>query len=187
MQFAFTNEQNLIRDAARKFFDEHGASPRVRAAVSSDPGYDMASWRLLSAEMGWGGIALAPKFGGAGLGWVELLLVQFEQGRRVFPSPFFSTLCLSAPLLESAGGPAAHSYLERIARGELRVASGLTGSKGGAGPAGVEAILEQKADGWSLSGCRSAMTSIKSSRRHAPMARPPIRSSGSASLKHTLA
>jgi alkylation response protein AidB-like acyl-CoA dehydrogenase len=151
MQFAFTEEQALIRDTARRFFDEHGVSARVRAAAESEAGYDESAWRLVT-EMGWGGIALAPELGGLGLGWIELAILQYEHGRRVYPSPFFSTVCLGAPLIEAAGGPAARHHLERIARGTLRVATGLTGPEGIAGVDGVRATLARVGGGWRLCG-----------------------------------
>jgi alkylation response protein AidB-like acyl-CoA dehydrogenase len=153
MQFAFTNEQQLIRDTARRFFEERADSAALRRAIGGASGYDANTWRTLSQEMGWSGIALAPEHGGSGLGWVEVALLQFEQGRRLFPSPFFSTVCLGAPLIEAAAGAAqAHPLLERIAAGELRVATGLTGPEGLAGFEGVGATLERADGAWRLSG-----------------------------------
>jgi hypothetical protein len=35
LQFAFTQEQQLIRETARRFFDEHATSQHVRGALET--------------------------------------------------------------------------------------------------------------------------------------------------------
>jgi alkylation response protein AidB-like acyl-CoA dehydrogenase len=153
MQFAFTDEQSLIRETARSFFDEHGVSAQVRAAIASEAGYDEGVWRVLAGDLGWAGIALPEEYGGSGLGTVELALLQYEQGRRVYPSPFFSTVCLAAPTIAAVASVAQkQDLLHRIATGTLRVAVGVTGPDGVAGCDGVSATLERNAGTWRLSG-----------------------------------
>ncbi|HTV94936.1 MAG TPA: acyl-CoA dehydrogenase family protein [Steroidobacteraceae bacterium] len=153
MNFSFTTEQSLIRETARQFFDEHGVSSKIRAAIARRPGYDESLWRLLAQEMGWAGIALAEEYGGSGLGWVELAILQYEQGRRVFPSPFFATVCLASPLIEAVGeGAQKRELLGRIAAGTLRAAVAVTGREGIAGLDGVRATLERARGQWQLCG-----------------------------------
>ena len=153
MQFAFTDEQNLIRETARGFFDDHGVSEKVRAAIASEVGYDESAWRMLAGEMGWAGIALPEEYDGSGLGWVELAILQYEHGRRVYPSPFFSTVCFAAPMIAAVASAAQkQDLLCRIAAGTLRVAVGVTGPDGVAGCDGVSAILERTAGEWRVSG-----------------------------------
>ena len=143
MQFAFTEEQVLIRDTARGFFDEHGLSARVRAALAMPGGYDAALWREL-VEMGWTGIAVAEEHGGSGLTWVELCLLQSEQGRRLVPSPFFATSGLAAPLLQQVASAAQQAeWLPRLVDGSARFASALTGPRGLPGAAGVTVELRE--------------------------------------------
>ncbi|MBK7249720.1 MAG: acyl-CoA/acyl-ACP dehydrogenase [Gammaproteobacteria bacterium] len=144
MQFAFTEEQDLIREAAQTFFREHGASQRVRAAMETPLGYDEGSWATMVREMGWAGIALPESVGGTGLGNVELAILQEEAGRCVQPSPFFSTVCLAAPAIRHAGTPAQQeSLLGPIATGEARAALALTGAGGAPGLEGIGVTLER--------------------------------------------
>jgi alkylation response protein AidB-like acyl-CoA dehydrogenase len=153
MQFAFTEEQDLIRDTARVFFEENATSERVRAAIASDAGYDADVWRQMSADMGWAGIALDERHGGAGLGWVELCILLQEQGRCLLPSPFFVTVALAAPIIERAGTPAQRKdLLGRLAAGELTIACALTGTDGRPGCEGIAAELARRADGFVLDG-----------------------------------
>src|SRR5258708_6053251 len=143
MQFAFTEEQQLIRDSARAFFDKSASSERVRAALRTELGYDQDLWNAMTRELGWAGTAIPDAYGGAGLGMVELAILQREQGRRLAPSPFFSTVCLAAPIVTAV----AHEWqrvelLGRIARGEVRMAAAITGARGVPGCEGITAELQ---------------------------------------------
>lgn len=152
MQFAFTEEQVLIRDTARGFFDEHGVSARVRAAIARPDGHDPALWNEL-VEMGWTGIAVPEALGGSGLGWVELCLLQAEQGRRLVPSPFFATACLAAPLLQQVAAPAQQAaWLPSLVDGSLRFGCALTGTRGLPGAEGVTVELRRGPSGLELHG-----------------------------------
>lgn len=153
MQFSFTEGQQLIRDTARGFLDERATSDRIRAAWALEVGFDAAMWHELAADLGWAGIAIPERYGGMGLGWVELALLQQELGRRIVPSPFFSTVCLAAPLILECGSEAQKScWLPRIATGAARIAVGLSDCRGVAGPAGVSVELRRSGNALRLSG-----------------------------------
>jgi alkylation response protein AidB-like acyl-CoA dehydrogenase len=153
MQFAFTDEQSQIRETARTFLDDTAQSARVRAVLSSDLGYDAALWRQIAGEMSWAGTAIAERYGGAGLSLVELGILQHELGRRLAPSPFFSTVCLAAPLIDAvATEPQKERWLGRIAAGDVRIAVALTGRRGGAGRQSVSAELHRSDGSWRLRG-----------------------------------
>ena len=53
MEFAFSDEQNMIRESAEGFLADVSDSPAVRAAMGSATGYDPALWQRLCGEMGW--------------------------------------------------------------------------------------------------------------------------------------
>jgi alkylation response protein AidB-like acyl-CoA dehydrogenase len=153
MQFTFTDEQNLLRDSARRFLEAHASSGKVRDACASPLGYDAELWRRLSVEQGWTAAAIPQAYGGAGLGMVELAILQHEQGRRIVPSPFFSTVCLAAPLISAAASESQRQrWLGRIAAGEVRIAVALTGPGGGAGTDDLQVELERRGDSWVLRG-----------------------------------
>jgi alkylation response protein AidB-like acyl-CoA dehydrogenase len=129
MQFAYSDEQQLIRQSARDVLAAHAASRR--ASFLRPPGYDPELWRQMAGELGWAGLAIATSHGGAGLGWVELCILQEELGRHLVASPFFGTAALAAPLIQRLGtGAQQHTYLGRIAAGEVRIACALGGPDG---------------------------------------------------------
>jgi alkylation response protein AidB-like acyl-CoA dehydrogenase len=153
MQFVHSEEQRLIRESARSFLAARAGAAQVRAAMSQPGGYDQQLWREMATELGWAGLAIAPDCGGAGLGWVELCILQEEQGRRLAASPFFSTVALAAPLIAAAGSDAQRrALLGRIAAGELRVGCALSGADGRPPCEGVAVELRTGREAYTLSG-----------------------------------
>ncbi len=120
MRFAFTDEQNMIRDTARAFLAERAASGGRAKGIAEPNGFDPALWRAMTAEMGWAGLIVPEAHGGLGLGMVELAVLMEELGAALLPSPFESTVCLAAQLLLLSGDEKAQAqYLPRIAAGEI--------------------------------------------------------------------
>ena len=93
MQFAFTEEQIMIRDSAESFLAEVSTSHAVRAAMATDTGYDAELWRSLCRDLGWQSTTIPENYGGLGLGFVELVALQEQMGRLLLCGPFFSTVC----------------------------------------------------------------------------------------------
>ena len=119
MRFAFTEEQEALRAAARSFLADHSSPEQVRAAMDTERGWDPAVWRRIGAELGWPAIIIPEAHGGVGLGYVELIALMEEMGRALLCAPFFSSVCLGANALlvgGSDGQQAAH--LPGIATGE---------------------------------------------------------------------
>ena len=70
MNFAFTEEQEALRSAARGFLADHSASEQVRRAMESELGYDPEVWKRIASELGWPAVAIPETYGGLGLGAV---------------------------------------------------------------------------------------------------------------------
>ena len=67
MNFDFSDEQKQMRDEARKFLSEKCPPKAVRVVLDGKEPYDRELWKGL-AEMGFLGVAIPEKFGGAGAG-----------------------------------------------------------------------------------------------------------------------
>jgi alkylation response protein AidB-like acyl-CoA dehydrogenase len=90
MDFAFSEEQELLRAAARDYLADRFAADRVVALADSDAGWDPASWQEL-ADLGW----LDPE-----LGLLEHAVLAEETGYALLPAPWWSTMGLAWPLLD---------------------------------------------------------------------------------------
>ena len=87
MDIGFTEEQELLRDTARKFLDSECDTKFVRAMMATEAAVTPEFWDKL-AENGWLGIAFPEEYGGSGLGLVDLVVLMEEVGRAVMPGPF---------------------------------------------------------------------------------------------------
>ncbi len=102
MDFAFSDEQEMLRDSARQFVRDRYPPDRV-ATLADGSGFDRSEWRAL-AEMGWTGISVPEADGGAGLSFFEEMILAEELGRGLYPGPFFGSVVLALPLLRATGG-----------------------------------------------------------------------------------
>jgi len=120
MQFGLSENQEFLKDSARKFFAGECPSAEMRRLVETETAYDAALWSKLT-DQGYTGIIYAEEYEGVGLGKVELMLLMEEAGRALLPGPFFSTVVLAGAVLDAVGTPAhKKKYLAPICRGEAR-------------------------------------------------------------------
>lgn len=103
MDFALSDDQRAIQEAARSFLTDAANPDVVRAAVEGSTGYDDALWQSLAGDMGFAGLMVPENFGGLGLGAVEMALVLEETGRTLAPVPFFETAVLAVQAVLAAG------------------------------------------------------------------------------------
>ncbi len=123
MDFGLSDEQREIQRTARELLAERARPERVREHAESGRSDDRL-WRELS-ELGWPGIAIAERYGGQGLGAVELAILCEELGRTLAPVPFLPSV-LAATLIEHAGSAEQRErWLGALARGEARGAVGV--------------------------------------------------------------
>ena len=103
MDFALSDDQRAIQEAARDFLTEAANPDVIRAAVEGTTGFDEALWQRLAVDMGFAGLMIPEEFGGLGLGAVEMALVLEETGRVLAPVPFFETAVLAVQAILAAG------------------------------------------------------------------------------------
>jgi alkylation response protein AidB-like acyl-CoA dehydrogenase len=102
MNFAFTPEQDMLRDSVRSFLSDKVPMSRVRLLMESEDGYDPDVWSEMAA-MGWQGMAIPESYGGSGFSYLELGILMEEMGRALTPAPFLSSVILGAGSLLLAG------------------------------------------------------------------------------------
>lgn len=155
MNFDYSEDQKFLKDEARRFLAAR-CPGTVTRRVLDDGGlpYDEALWKSV-AEMGWTGVAIPEKWGGSGLGQVELCAIAEELGRVIAPIPFASTVYVFAEALLAFGSDLQRdSLLPAIARGEV---IGCLADSEGPG-AGGGAQLRARAEGGRLSGGKIPVT-----------------------------
>ncbi|MDX1649610.1 MAG: acyl-CoA dehydrogenase family protein [Myxococcota bacterium] len=151
MNFGFTEEQELLRAEVRKFLDANAPLETVRGIVESPEGFSRDLWKQI-AELGWVGLLVPEAHGGAGLGWVDLVVVLEETGRSLFPSPLLShTLAVDA--LRHAGSESQQAaWLPRLADGSAVATVALLEEDDLPGADGVRLPGEASDEGFVLRG-----------------------------------
>ncbi|HPB46735.1 MAG TPA: acyl-CoA dehydrogenase family protein, partial [Microthrixaceae bacterium] len=83
MNFAFSEEQEELRKIVRDFLNAKSSEATVRELMETESGYDPAVWSQLAEQLGVQSLIIPEEFGGQGFGYVELIVVLEEMGRRL--------------------------------------------------------------------------------------------------------
>ena len=154
MDFGFSQEQEMLRATARKFFENECPSTFVRERMAEPAGVTDDFWGKL-AEQGWLGLVYPEQYGGAGLGFVDLVVLMEEMGRVVMPGPFFATTVLAGlAILEAGSAAQKETWLTKIAAGEAKATLAWSEPSARWDAAGVTTTARAAADGFVLAGTK---------------------------------
>jgi len=155
MDIGFTEEQELLRDTARKFLDSECPTKFVREMMATDDAVTDQFWRQL-ADNGWLGITYPEDAGGSGLGLVDLVVLMEEIGRAVMPGPYPATVLLGGAAIAAAGSAdQRREWLPRIAAGQVKATLAVTEPNPRWDAAGITATArEGRWSGLALSGTK---------------------------------
>jgi len=120
MDFNFTEDQQSLRDAVRRWTDKGYTFERRRAIVEGAGGFDRAAYGEL-AELGLTALTVPEQHGGMGLGAVDAMVVMEELGRAIVLEPLAHTFIAANVLGQYAPNTVQAAWLPRIASGEALV------------------------------------------------------------------
>jgi len=128
LHFAFSEDQELLRDTTRRFLRERHPVAAVRKSLEEPDAFDRDVWRA-GAELGWTALLVPDRDGGGSVTnqpIVDLAALAEEFGRELYPGPVLATNVV-ADLLAREGTAAQRERLLRpIARGDTTAAWCLT-------------------------------------------------------------
>jgi alkylation response protein AidB-like acyl-CoA dehydrogenase len=117
MNFGFTEEQEMLRESARRLLEAECSTAFVRKMMEHETAHSAELWKRL-ADLGWLGLLIPHSFGGMGGSLVGATPVLEEMGKALLPGPFFATAVLGAVALSAAGSAAQKKeLLPRVAGG----------------------------------------------------------------------
>ncbi|HEY0955671.1 MAG TPA: acyl-CoA dehydrogenase family protein [Roseateles sp.] len=119
MDFNFTEDQQALRDAVRRFVDKDYSFER-RTQITRTGGFDRAAWDGL-AGLGLTALAVPEAHGGLGFGAVEAMVVMEELGRGLVLEPVAQGALIAPAVLQHAPDELQAVWLPRIAGGEALV------------------------------------------------------------------
>src|ERR1700722_18766377 len=108
----------MLRQSARGLLEKECPSTLVRRLMEDVSGHDPDLWKKL-AELGWLGLVIPEEYGGAGLAYVDLVLVLEEMGSVLLPSPFIWTVMFAEAIKRAGSAEQKRKFLSEIAAGKL--------------------------------------------------------------------
>jgi alkylation response protein AidB-like acyl-CoA dehydrogenase len=120
MNLEFSEDQKFVQHTAREFLTKNAGLDVCRKVLEAkDATHDPSLWKGV-AEMGWLGAVVPEQYGGAGLGYLELVLIAEEVGRALAPIPFSSSVALCTEAILQFGSEAQkQKWLPRLAAGDV--------------------------------------------------------------------
>lgn len=123
MDFGFSEESAMLKDSARRWFQEKIPAHALHRLVANDADsnrdpiakWNKALWQEM-LDMGWQAISIPESLGGSGLPVVAAAGLLEESGRSACPSPLLATL-QSVEVLRSCNTESANHLLKAIAEG----------------------------------------------------------------------
>jgi alkylation response protein AidB-like acyl-CoA dehydrogenase len=151
VDFSFSPDQQLLKNAARDFLDKQCTPAVVRALWDDARGESEAMWKEM-AQLGWVGLALPEEHGGAGLGMVETAILLEEMGRAACPGTYFPTVLASLAIARAGDRDQQARWLPAIATGQGRASVAFLETGLDWDPGATATRAERKGSGWALSG-----------------------------------
>jgi len=161
MNFGFTEQQEQLRAQAQKLLHTQSPMPEVRRVAKTDLGYDASLWKALG-ELGMLGLLVPEACGGAGLSWVDAVVLLEATGQALLPSPLVSQLLVTGAIAELGSEEQKQRLLPPLARGELIAAPALFERGRALGPGGVQLQAAQSGSGYVLNGEKVFVTDATS-------------------------
>lgn len=153
MDFAFSEEQNLLRREFAKLVQQRSSLERVRTVMETPDGFDRALWTDL-ARSGFVGLMVDEAYGGGGLDFLDLTILLEEAGRALLPAPLLSTN-LAIHAIDKFGSEAQKSrYLPGLADGSRIGTLAVFEDSDGLAPEAIRLLAHQDGDALVLEGTK---------------------------------
>ncbi len=137
-EFRFTEEQQQLRTAVRKFCADNFDEPTVRHLMESEVPFDPKVWHRLGSELGVLGLSVPEADGGVGGSLVDQAVAVEEFGATLACGPLFGTVFLAIPALVACPpGPARDELLAELVEGTKTAAVAVADKAGAFDPSAV--------------------------------------------------
>jgi alkylation response protein AidB-like acyl-CoA dehydrogenase len=122
--------------------------------MATDDGYPRDLYGHI-AKLGWTGLIVPEKFGGAGLGMLDMAMLLEEGGYAAMPGPFLFSSVLAAGALKLGGSDQFNSkWLSGLAEGKAIGTVAVVERSGSIDSRDINAIAMKGGAGWRLNGAK---------------------------------
>lgn len=152
MDFGFSEEQEMLRDAAKRFLTDNCSTKYVRQMMADATAHDPAFWQKLVGQ-GWPGLLIPEQYGGTNGTFLDMTVIVEEMGKALTPGPFFAAALLGAPtFIEGASDALKAEFLPKIAEGKFIPTVAIAEAPGRFDAGGIELKAIKKGTGYSVTG-----------------------------------
>jgi alkylation response protein AidB-like acyl-CoA dehydrogenase len=145
MDFDFNDEQKMLKQGARDFFEKECPKSLVKQMMEDEKGNPPELWKKM-AQLGWLGLIYPEQYGGGEGNMIDLIAIEEEMGRACLPGAFFSTVLLGGLfILRNGSEEQKKEILPRMINGQLILTLAVTepSDSNEASAIGVEAKSEK--------------------------------------------
>jgi alkylation response protein AidB-like acyl-CoA dehydrogenase len=153
MDLRFTEEQEMLKRAARDFLVTECTKAKVRELEDDDKGYSPEMWRKM-AGLGWMGLFIPEEYGGIGMTFQDFAVLLEETGSNILPGPFLSTMISTFPIMEAGTEEQKIEFLPRIANGDLIFTTAVLEEEDSLLPSGIAIEATPKGDEFVIKGTK---------------------------------
>jgi alkylation response protein AidB-like acyl-CoA dehydrogenase len=158
MEFQFTEEQLMVRDAARQFAEE-----RIKPIAKEIDREHMYPTEVVKelGEMGFMGVAVPEEWGGSGMDYVTYVLVVEEISRVCASTGIIVSVNNSLachPVLTFGTDEQKEKFLKPMASGEKLGALTMTEPSAGSDPSSIQTVMKDDGDHWIVNGTKNFCT-----------------------------
>jgi alkylation response protein AidB-like acyl-CoA dehydrogenase len=158
MDFQLTEEQQMVRDMARRFAEEQ-IKPKAAELDKTHRHPDEIIKQM--AEMKFMGVAVPEEYGGGGMDYVSYVLAMIEISKACASCGVIMSVCNSLycfPVMAYGTHEQKLKYLAPVASGESLGCYGLTEAGAGSDPAAMRTTAIKDGDGWIINGEKKFIT-----------------------------
>ncbi|MCW8836828.1 MAG: acyl-CoA dehydrogenase family protein [Rhodospirillales bacterium] len=157
MDFAFTEEQELLRDSVQRFVRENYPFDKRNKLAETEAGFSSENWAMF-AELGWLALPFSEVDGGLDGTVIDTMIMMEEFGKGLTLEPYFPTVVLGGGAMRRAASPAQReAVLPGVIEGTTHLALAYAEEQGRYNLADVATTARADGDGFVLNGRKSVV------------------------------
>jgi alkylation response protein AidB-like acyl-CoA dehydrogenase len=161
MDLSLTEEQQMLKTAARDFLKTECPWTLVKTVDSSENGFSSDLWKKIS-DMEWLAMPVPENYGGCGSCVTDLAVLYEEIGYALLPGPHFSSAVLCGSIIAALGREdQKKELLPAVARGQKILTLAFTEPDYGWGPECIHLSATRKDGAFVLSGIKRFVPDVQ--------------------------
>jgi len=154
MDFGLSEEQEQLKESTRSFLAKECPAARVRQIMAEASGMPRELHEEI-AKLGWHGLIVPEKFGGAGLTMLDMAVLLEECGYAAMPGPFLFSSAITASALAAGGSDELNArWLAPLAEGRAIGTIAIVEAGDSLDPTHLSTAARREGSGWILNGAK---------------------------------